>query len=182
MSKEEIIQYANFPEGSWQKNKYDYVVLPFQDYLDKYYHDFEVKMDIIPEGKLVPHRWVQIQKNCLDKAFQFNDEEFEAYLKNIRCPLPIGKASCMKKKIKEYEEQELVFDTDILRFFSMLECSNFLIKNDIKSIQNWLEIQNWFDPQKDIKQERTIKEILSYRYGNHWLRDKLVDLPWLKIF
>ena len=88
--------------------------------------------------------WNQFYKNFVIKAFEMNDDEYNSYLKGIRCPFGfIGKAS-KAKTIHENIKFIKGLDEELKKTISIMASGDLFAKKKL-TVSEWLTSKKWQD-------------------------------------
>jgi hypothetical protein len=163
--KTRIRAYESYPEGSYQKHLYDEYFLPKEEYIRKYYKNYD------------QNRWNKWMDNIVYPAFDKQRRDiYLNFLYKIKPSFVVNfnKLDMFWDKIKNDDR----FDTELKYFFSFLCSTGFF--NDI-SFDSWLNLKNWQHPWYNEYEPNvsSILEIINYDYGINYLKVMLLDMPWL---
>ncbi|MEM6319983.1 MAG: hypothetical protein AAF960_20085 [Bacteroidota bacterium] len=159
--------YKKSPENSLFRKIYDYYILSFQEYLDKYYKNANLKRWKYLLNKFVHPPFDKSKRGAyMDYLFQVKPhfspdfDKWDAFWENIK--------------------NDNRFDEELKKFFTFLHASGFY--KDV-SFEDWLHINNWNHPwyKNEDEELKTVNEILSYVHGLDYLKILLADMPWLTI-
>lgn len=161
-NKLEVLKYKDYPEGSGSKRLYDMYFLPFGEYLAKYYSN--------PNWET----WDRWRSRYIEAAF--NKNRHDEMIKNF------GYAD---KKYYDFDTQYEFYsqlkmdkrlDDDTMQFIGFLAGAGFFKKYDI-TLKQWFNMKNWSNPYlSEIKDDKTINEIISYPYGENYIKTNLPQM------
>lgn len=160
---EEIERYKDYPEGSGKKGIYDYVFLPFQEYLDKCYSSPDLST------------WEIWHKKYIGPAF--DEKRHDEMIRNF---------GYVKKEFHDFKAQYEVFnqlanddrlDDEISKFIGFMAGVGFFKRYEV-TVEQWFDMLNWSHPEHERDEGRTINEILKYRYGFNHLKANLLQMPY----
>lgn len=163
---DELRRFKEAPEGSVDKQFYDFQTQSFADYLAKYYNN-----SIILRG------WDEWLQEFVYPAFNKSKwYDYQAYLNKIKPPFAPD-----YEKLHEFWEEiknDPRFDDELKYFFSFLYSCGFFKNVDFES---WLRMKEWKHPWRKNAPEdtKTIQEILTFRYGINYLKVLLLSMPWM---
>ena len=126
--------------------------------------------------------WQQFYENFISNSFVMNNDEYLAYLQDIRCPFGfIGTASKIKKIYNIIEK--LVpknADKELIQTLAIICSGSFLEQRNIKC-EKWLNSNEWLDFNNN--EEFSIIDMLElYENANTYIKIKVMSMPIFKIF
>lgn len=162
--KSEIERYINYQEEGDGKKIYDSYNLPFIQYLQKYYR------------KLNFDRWNDWMEKFVKPSFCYRD----GHMQNV------SNLNYISDNIYDFEEQNKLYDIlnrekrldeDLRMFIAFMGGAGFFNYYQI-NLETWFSVNNWVAPSSDIRQRRSINEILNYTFGLNFIKDTLTQLPY----
>jgi len=164
--KNKIKSYKDYPEGSGKKGIYDYVFLPFKDYINKYYQSPDIST------------WKIWQAKYIEPAF--DESRHEEMIKNF------GYVSIDKHDFKSqyaiYNQlkEDNRLDDETGRFIGFMAGSHFFDKH-ITDIEEWFNTYYWTRPDltdkyPEYKLGITINDLLELPYGLNYFKSVLLGL------
>lgn len=157
-----ILKYKDYPEGSLSKKSYDSVFMSFQDYLNKYYVNNDLK------------QWKYINSKFVTPLFDGTKwEDYYGFLYKVKPNfVPVENRV---KQIWEVIKNDTRFDYELKHFFTFLYSINFFREF---SFEEWLNINNWSHPwfENEQDKEKSILEILKYNHSENYLKEQLASL------
>jgi|GEM_PF-4010979 len=139
----------------------------FEDYLKDKYENKE------------SHSWEQFKTNFVDKAFLMEDGEFLDYLKSIRCPFDfIGTASKTREIFKDIKSIENL-DDETKKVIALIASGDFF-KNKNITYKEWMQSKKWKNFKDD--EEYSLIKIASFKNGNNYIKEQLMEMRIFKFF
>jgi hypothetical protein len=162
MSKAEVFKYRDYPDGSPHKMSYDFYYLPFQEYLDKYYINPDLK------------QWNYINQKFVIPLFDGTSwSDYSSFLYNVKPPFAPDEN--LKNIFWEKVKDDTRFSKELKCFFSFLYSIGFFRE---LSFEEWLKSTNWMHPwySNDIEDIKSIVELLRYKHSENYLKILLSGL------
>lgn len=151
-----------------EQNKKDFDQ-DFDDFLNNNYSSGELSS------------WKQFYENFVLPAFNMDNNEYSAYLKNIRCPFgfigSVEETNNNHNTLKTF----ITLDEDVKKTIALILSGNLLQKKQVNLIE-WLNLKEWNLRQFDNHQYKSILEIASHANGNNFIRNSIMEMPIFKIF
>lgn len=171
---DDISTWKYIPIGDSMRKSYDYHYLPLQDFLDRYFSNYDnenwnrwIETIVKPVYYGDAIKWKRINYNNINDKQVFNTW-FSGNQKKMQTSF-----ESLKKQYK--------FNDDILLYISYLDAMGFF-KDINTSVDDWLHSKNFniggiHKAQEDIY---SLVEMSNYKYGEELIKEKLMKLEWLK--
>ena len=166
----DIATWKYFPIGELRRKSYDYEYIKLEEYLMRYYKDFENK-------ELWDKNWIN---SIILPLYNKDIDGFKKVFPNIEN----NKEWFFENRMEEYFDffrSYSDFDDDILMFISYMKCYGFFDNQSLK-YQEWINSKKYnIGGRHQVKEDKyTLKEMAKHQYGMNLVRDKLMDLEWHK--
>lgn len=161
----DLKKYKDFPEGSAGKVMYDSIYMTFEAYLEKYYLGVDLS---------VWRKWIEKYINPA-----FDPYEHEVMIKNFGYSSLDNFNFSEQYNVYNELENEKRLDEETRRFIGFLGGAGFFKRFNLEVI-NWFNIPNWYHPYWKPDGQKTLNEILDFKYGLNYIKIQFIGMPFWK--
>src|SRR5690606_19578927 len=161
--QERVLKYKNYPEGSVGRQVYDSIILPFSEYLKKYYANPDLST------------WEKWFLKYIEPAFDKN--RYGEMIKSFGY-VSINKHDFNTQyKVYTVLKNNLKLDDELRKFIGFMGGNGFFREYNI-DVNQWFDMSNWNNPYHEKDNKKTINEILEYEEGINMLKISLPHLDY----
>jgi len=159
---ERIKTYKNYPDGSGKRGIYDYVFLPFHEYLEKYYSTPDLSTWEIWQGKYIEPAFDENRHDEMVKNFGYVKKDFHDF--------------SAQYEVFNHLAYDNRLDDETRKFIGFMAGVGFFKRYDI-NVEEWFDMLNWSHPEHAMEEGKTINEILKYPCGDNMFKVSLPQMP-----
>ena len=163
MTEQEVEKYKDYPKGSGGKMMYDIVHYPFSYILEEYYANPNLSS------------WERWKSKYIELAFDEN--RHDEMIKNFGYADKKHYGFDVQNEFYNQLKNEDRLGNDTKQFIGFLAGAGFFRKYNL-GLKEWFDMKNWSNPYlAEIEDGKSINEILSFPYGENYIKTILPQMP-----